>query len=66
LIHGALDRIVPLEQSRDYKAAAEGRGDEVKLTTLDAAGHFDLIAPTSTAWPAVEEAVRGLLKPRRR
>lgn len=60
LIHGALDSIVPIEQSRSYRAAAELKGDRVRLTALDAAGHFDLIAPGSTAWPAVEEAVRSL------
>jgi hypothetical protein len=33
----------------------------VKLSVLDATGHFDLIAPQSSAWPAVAEAVRALL-----
>jgi hypothetical protein len=34
----------------------------VKLSVLDEAGHFDLIAPQSSAWAAVAEAVRALLK----
>jgi hypothetical protein len=29
---------------------------------LDNAGHSDLVAPPSDAWPAVSEAVRSLLK----
>ncbi len=63
LIHGALDEIVPLSQSRDYEVAARSLGDDVKLTTVKGAGHFDLIAPQSSAWRAVEEAVRSLLGP---
>lgn len=62
LIQGGRDRIVPLEQSTRYKAAAEAKGDSVKLTLLADAGHFELIAPLSSAWPAVREAVRALLK----
>lgn len=62
LIHGARDRIVPLEQSTRYKAAAGAKGDSVRLTVLEDAGHFELIAPQTNAWPAVGEAVRSLLK----
>lgn len=62
LIHGARDPVVPVEQSKEYAAAAKRRGDKVKLTVLDAAGHFDLLAPQSSAWPVVEEAVRALMK----
>lgn len=62
LIHGSLDQIVPLDQSRDYEVAARHRGDDVRLVTVKEAGHFDLIAPQSSAWSAVQEAVRALLK----
>ena len=62
LIHGARDTIVPAGQSKEYAAAARRKGDGVRLSVLDAAGHFDLIAPQSSAWPAVAEAVRALLK----
>lgn len=67
LIHGLLDKIVPPEQSRDYEVAARRRGDDVRLVTVSGAGHFDLIAPQSSAWPAVREAIRSLLEtvPRR-
>ena len=61
LIHGVLDEIVPLSQSRDYELATGRSGDDVKLTTVEGAGHFDLIAPQSSSWRAVEEAVRSLL-----
>lgn len=61
LIHGLLDKIVPLKQSKDYEAAARRGGDAVKLVIADEAGHFDLISPQSSAWLAVQEALRALL-----
>lgn len=61
LIHGLLDRIVPLKQSSDYEAAARLRGDDVKLFVAERAGHFDLISPLSSTWPAVQKALRELL-----
>lgn len=48
-------------ESKDYKTAAERKRDGVTLRLLDGAGHFELIAPQSPTWPAVEEAVRVLL-----
>lgn len=62
LIHGLLDKIVPPEQSGEYEAAAGRRGDDVRLFTVREAGHFDLIVPQATAWPAVQEAILSLLK----
>ena len=61
LIHGDRDDKVPLSQSNDYEAQAKTRHDDVKLTVVAGAGHFDLIAPGSSAWRAVENAVRSLL-----
>lgn len=61
LIHGLLDTIVPPEQSSEYEVAAGRRGDDVRLVTVREAGHFDLIAPQSSAWPAVQEAINSLL-----
>lgn len=66
LIHGSLDKIVPPELGAKYAAAAKKRGENIRLTTLERAGHFELIAPNSSAWPAVEEAVRSLFSMRRR
>lgn len=62
LVHGREDRIVPIALSERYVAAARERGDAARLLAIDGAGHFDLIAPTSKAWPGVEEAVRTLTK----
>ena len=61
LVHGALDRIVPVEQSVKLAERARARGDDASLRVIDAAGHFDLIAPFAPAWAAVEQAVLALL-----
>lgn len=63
LINGARDQIVPLELGKSYEAAARKTGDDVKLIVLDEAGHFEMIAPQSFAWPAVKEAVLSLVSP---
>lgn len=62
LVHGALDRIVPPDQSRDYERAARKSGDEVELSIVEGAGHFELIAPQPAAQSAVEKAILSLLK----
>ncbi len=62
LIHGKLDRIVPIELGKEFETVAKLKGDDVTLTTLDAAGHFDLISPVSNVWAVVEQNVRTLLK----
>lgn len=62
LVHGRADRIVPIGLAERYVAAARDRGDPARLVPLDAAGHFDLITPTSRAWPSVVKAVRTLLE----
>lgn len=62
LIQGEQDRIVPIEFGRDYEAAARNSGDDVHLSVIPAAGHFELIAPQSAAWPVIEEAINTLLR----
>ena len=45
-----------------YLSAARAVGDDLtRLITLESAGHFEPIAPGSSAWPAVVEAARTLL-----
>jgi len=61
LVHGALDTVVRPEQSQRFAAAARARGDDAQLELLDTAGHFDLIAPFSAAWPRVRHTVLALL-----
>jgi acetyl esterase/lipase len=49
------------EQVAPYEAAAKAAGDDVRSTTLPAAGHFDLIDPQSDEWPQVLKSVLELL-----
>lgn len=62
LVHGAEDRIVPVELGREYEAAARRGGGDVELTVVAGAGHFELIAPQSSAWPAVKAALLSLTR----
>jgi acetyl esterase/lipase len=60
LVCGARDAIVPIDQARAYEAAAKKAGDTVRLEVVEGAGHFELVNPDSSAWPAVRDAVRAL------
>jgi len=62
LVCGARDPIVPIDQARSYEAAARAAGDTVTVDVIEAAGHFELVNPSSAAWPAVREAIRALLE----
>ena len=62
LVHGARDRIVPVGMAREYEAALKRKGGEVELLVLEDAGHFELVMPGSTAWPAVSAALLSLLR----
>lgn len=61
LISGALDPIVPPRFGETYAAAAAARGDPAQSVVLEGAGHFEVIDPTSAAWPQVVRAYRDLL-----
>jgi acetyl esterase/lipase len=62
IVCGAEDRLVPNELSRRYREAATKAGDHVGLELVEAAGHFELVDPTSVAWPSVRRAVAALLR----
>jgi acetyl esterase/lipase len=57
LVHGSEDEAVPIQTARDYATAHDG----VVLVELPGTGHFEVIDPSSTAWPAVRAAVRDAL-----
>ena len=61
LVHGTADAVVPEELSVEYQREAKARGDEVRLESLQNVGHFELIDPTTTAWPTVRDGVHALL-----
>jgi len=62
LVCGARDPIVPIDQARSYEAAARRAGDTVAVEVVESAGHFELVDPSSSAWPVVRETVRALLE----
>jgi acetyl esterase/lipase len=62
LIQGAKDKIVPVKSVEDYYEAAAKSGDKVDLILLQEAGHFELIMPTTFAWPEVRKAIETLIK----
>jgi acetyl esterase/lipase len=64
LVCGARDPVVPMDQARAYEAAATTAGDTVAVDVVENAGHFELVNPSSCAWPAVRAAVRTLLEGR--
>ncbi len=61
LVVGALDPIVPRTQADDYATTAGKAGDRVGVKEIAGAGHFELVDPSSSAWPAVRAAVLEML-----
>lgn len=62
LIQGVKDPIVPVEFVRDYCEAAQKSGDKVELVLLQEAGHFEVVMPTTFAWPEVRKAIESLIQ----
>jgi acetyl esterase/lipase len=60
IIHGVLDRHVPIGISRRYAAAVAAAGGDVHLVELPEVEHFALIDPLAPTWPAVTTALRSL------
>jgi acetyl esterase/lipase len=57
LVVGADDPVMP-KRSRDaYVAAARAAGDAAEVIVVPDAGHFEVIAPTTAAWPTVRDRV---------
>jgi acetyl esterase/lipase len=65
LVHGARDDVVPLAMSRHFLAQARDAGDDITLTELQEATHFDVIDPRSGAWPSVLGVFMALAPPAR-
>ena len=61
-IHGTADAIVPLAQSQSMLKSEQASGGNARLSAIESAGHFDLVAPGSAAWRDVVGAVRALAK----
>ncbi len=63
MISGILDRLVPPYVARDYaNAVRRKQGAEVALMDIPEAGHFDLVAPGTTAWEHVRRRIEFALE----
>ena len=62
LIHGVFDGIVPPDIGWRYQARAKEMGESIELITLEAAGHFELIAPWTPAGKVVVAKILEALK----
>jgi acetyl esterase/lipase len=60
MIQGDLDPIVPATQATRYAERAKRRDVDTRVTMVQNAGHFDLVAPHSPAWLNVLEAVQSI------
>ncbi|MGC0366222.1 acetyl esterase/lipase [Rhodococcus sp. 27YEA15] len=56
-IHGRNDRVVSIEQSRRYVAAARSAGDDAVLIELPRVGHGEFGNPTSSAWAVTKRTI---------
>ncbi|MBA4014339.1 MAG: alpha/beta hydrolase [Phenylobacterium sp.] len=61
VISGALDHIVPSAFGAAYGRAAADAGDAVQVIDFADAGHFELIDPSSQAWPRIRAELVALL-----
>jgi acetyl esterase/lipase len=62
LITGSLDWLVSPALGEEYAMLAKKSGDEAQTTVIEGAGHFEVIAPGTAAWPTVERAVLSLVR----
>jgi acetyl esterase/lipase len=60
LVHGALDREVPVSVTDAYVREARRLGGDVTLDLVPETGHYLLIDPKSQAWPLVLSALASL------
>jgi acetyl esterase/lipase len=55
LVHGAQDRTVPVQRSREYAAAARAAGGDVELVEPPDTGHRAFVDPRSEGWRIAAE-----------
>ncbi len=61
LIVGLDDGVMPPPEREAYAAKATKAGDRAEIVEVPG-GHFEVIAPTSAAWPKVRDTLLGLVK----
>jgi len=64
LVNGKRDGIVPISHVRPYFEKAKSLKEKIEFIEVDNAGHFEVIAPGSVAWPFIEKAIMQLSKKR--
>lgn len=62
LLQGSDDNQIPPTLPARWADNARRQGDQVTVTIIPHADHFDVVDPESKAWPIVTSAVYGLLK----
>jgi acetyl esterase/lipase len=60
IVQGQEDRIIPVGMATNYVTAAQAKGDHIKLTLLEKAGHFEVVDPQATAWKTVRDHILAL------
>ena len=60
LIVGVNDGVMPPPEREMYAAKATKAGDRAEVVEVPG-GHFEVIAPTSTAWPLVRDTILGTI-----
>lgn len=55
ILHGTADKVVPVEQSRDYERAARALGKPLTAVYYDGMGHQVTLAPSGKEPPALAE-----------
>jgi acetyl esterase/lipase len=62
LVTGERDTVSPPRVAHDYAARAVKAGDAAEVVILPGASHYDEVAATSEAWPAVLAVIENALK----
>jgi acetyl esterase/lipase len=65
LIVGTEDPVMPSRARDSYIAAAKKSGDTAEAVAVPEAGHFEVVAPSSAAWPVVRDKILDSLDMRR-
>lgn len=63
LVTGELDTISPPRVAHDFAAHARAAGGTAEVVILPRASHYDEVAATSHAWPALLQVIRRALQP---
>jgi acetyl esterase/lipase len=62
LVNGREDRIIPYRMATAYVTTAAAAGDRVRLHTVPATGHVELVAPGTAAWETAKHVIRAALR----